>query len=206
MRYLLIFTILFALQQAQAQTKPIAYKSHAGDMDFFMPDKQPQDDFGNPPPRILKIVKINDSTIVEVMSEWGTTADYTDTVVNHPHFKDPNVNLEEVKEKYRYNENIEFIGFDTENPKPIKKKGKKGKEKEDNQPKACPVPKDSIKGAAIEPSDRAEWVVLASDSNQQPPQSTSHLGIIWAAAIAYLFLLGFLVWKRQRERLLPHAG
>ena len=119
---LLIFCTLISLCTVtlQAQTKYIAYKSHAGDMDYFMSDEQPEDDFGLPPARMTKIKKINDSTVVEYAKEWGSPNPITDTVVNHIYCSNPNISVDSLKKIYP--EGIELEGFE-QKPKemPIKK-------------------------------------------------------------------------------------
>lgn len=119
---LLIFCTLISLctLTLQAQTKYIAYKSHAGDMDYFMSDEQPEDDFGLPPTRMTKIKKINDSTVVEYAKEWGSPNTITDTVVNHIYCSNPNISVDSLKKIYP--EGIELEGFE-QKPKemPIKK-------------------------------------------------------------------------------------
>jgi hypothetical protein len=109
--------ILFAITSLctftlQAQTKYIAFKSHAGDMDYFIPDEQPEDDFGLPPSQMTKIKKINDSTVVEYAKEWGSNYTYTDTVVNHIYCSNPNITVDSLKKIYP--DDIEFEGFDKE--------------------------------------------------------------------------------------------
>jgi hypothetical protein len=117
--------ILFAITSLctftlQAQTKYIAFKSHAGDMDYFIPDEQPEDDFGLPPARMTKIKKINDSTVVEYAQEWGSTIPITDTVVNHIYCSNPKITVDSLKKIYP--KGIELEGFEQKNKEmPIQK-------------------------------------------------------------------------------------
>jgi hypothetical protein len=81
---LLLFCSFFALT-ITAQTAAIAHKSHSGKA-ATMPDVR-EGGFGNPPDQIVKVVKINATTIVEFKRYWGEDREgYTDTVRNHPYF------------------------------------------------------------------------------------------------------------------------
>jgi hypothetical protein len=128
---LLIFCTLISLCTVtlKAQTKYIAYKSHSGDMDYFMSDEQPEDDFGLPPAQMTKIKKINDSTVVEYAKEWGSNYTYTDTVVNHIYCSNPNISVDSLKKIYP--NDIEFEGFE-QKPKEIPIKKEKSEKKNTN--------------------------------------------------------------------------
>jgi len=199
--------------QIHAQTKPIAYKSHAGDMDFFLPEHQPEDDFGNPPPRIIKFVKINDSTVVEMLDDWGYGI--LDTVVNHPHFQDPNASTADIKKKYGYPKDTEFIGFDKKE-KPTKKTEttpiEEIKTPEDNKPKACPAPIEELKKRKKgkkkkeKKQDQASTSIIPANNNFPPNNPGSSVPLLLSLVAAYLCFLGFLVWKRQREKIFTNAG
>jgi hypothetical protein len=214
MRYLFILIFLAGYLPSEAQTKPIAYKSHAGDMDFFLPEHQPEDDFGNPAPQIMKFVKINDTTVVEVLNDWGGP-DFTDTVVNHPHFKDPNMSLEEIKTKYHYRDDIKFIGFDkketTQDKATIEKKSETATESKADakevptmEGKACPKKKVNKKSTKKN-KDKAMIIPVNIDNTPPPPMANNVLPWLVLAASGYLAFLGFLLWKRQREKIIANV-
>jgi hypothetical protein len=96
---------LFVLQ-IQAQTAAIAHKSHSG-KSATMPYIR-EGGFGNPPDQILKVVKINATTIVEFKQDWGQeNRNYTDTIKNHPYFC--NTPLASLKQRFPH---ITFEGFE----------------------------------------------------------------------------------------------
>ena len=119
MKFLLSCFCLFWVLSAKSQTKYIAFKSHAGDMDFFLPDEQPEDDFGLPAAQMHKIKKINYYTVVEYAREYGSDYEMTDTVVNQIYCKNPNIDLDSLKKLYP--QGIEFEGFDNKTSKTEKK-------------------------------------------------------------------------------------
>lgn len=111
--YTVIIILLFSVNSF-SQTELIAFKSHSGNMEYFKVDGA--DNLGGPAIMIDSIFKLNDSTIIEYNSYgWGNSNNgpvYTDTVVNHPICKIPNVPIDSLKGIY-YRSNIIFIGFDS---------------------------------------------------------------------------------------------
>ena len=94
------------------QTNIIAHKSHSGDMSTFV--DQGDHSFGMPPNTIRKIIRLSDTSLVEV----GTFRN--DTLINHPFCIDPEITLDSMMRIYP---RVKFKGFKD------KKKMKFGKDK-----------------------------------------------------------------------------
>lgn len=97
--------------QVQAQTAPIAYKSHSGAGQIT--SNSTEGEFGNPPDQLVKIIKLNDSMVIEVKDSWSSNrGNYQDTVWNHPVFSDPKYNLPDLQKMYPH---LDFEGFESKN-------------------------------------------------------------------------------------------
>jgi hypothetical protein len=114
MKFQILFFICFVTSFAEAQTAIIAHKSHSGSSsDFFI---DPNTNFGEPGPQLIQVVRLNDSTYVNVYSEFSGFI-YHDTVRNKI---DYNLNIDSLKQPGYYNR-IEYINFKN-SPKDIKPK------------------------------------------------------------------------------------
>lgn len=103
-----IFLALCMLK-VQAQTAPIAYKSHSGAGQI--PSNSSEGEFGNPPDQLVKIIKLNDSMVIEVKDSWSSNlGSYQDTVWNHPVFSNPKYNLPDLQKMYPH---LDFEGFES---------------------------------------------------------------------------------------------
>lgn len=100
-----------------AQTKIIALKSHSGDMTALKSEKD--GNFGIAPTRLDSVVKIGANCIVEI-NNYG----FRDTVYEHPYFLNPDVSLQELKQRFP---RIHFVGFDKEWSPNNQKKSKSSK-------------------------------------------------------------------------------
>lgn len=217
MKYLIFFLALMISYQLSAQTKLIAYKSHAGDLDFFIPDAQADDDYGLPPQRIIKIERLNDSTIVETTDHYAGEV-VTDTVVNHPYFSNTKLSLDDIKARY-YRSDIKFEGFNKKTAKEkrkekrAKKRKKKMKEEKITPPnilkkneKERITPKCSPKTDSSK-AQLPERAAVGFIGSQEPPHSgpfsssSSSLALVGFLCILYFLSLGYLVYKRQRRSL-----
>lgn len=109
MKTQLILAALLFTGTAMAQTGLIAHKSHSGTAaTYFAADPG---NFGNPPPRLVKVTWINDTTVVTEKNEWQSGPDNEkDTIYNHPIFSDPNMPLDTLKQMYYGG--VEFENFD----------------------------------------------------------------------------------------------
>ena len=117
--YTILFFCVFSFTSI-TQTELIAYKSHSGDMDYFL--AKSDDNLGLPPSQIDTIIILNDSTIIEISSmHFGSTRGFCqkDTVVNHPMYYNID-NYEKLKGNY-YDTSIVFINYDTLTVKQKKK-------------------------------------------------------------------------------------
>ncbi len=206
MKHLIFCLALLLSYPLAAQTKLIAYKSHAGDLDFFIPDAQPEDDYGMPPPRIVKIEKVNDSTIVETSDVYWNGRYVTDTVVHHPYFSNPELSLETIKKRYR--KDVEFLGFEQKLRKE-KKKGKQSKQdrqKPQSSPKAAPIAplQDSSTNKKLSPAPQQTprtRAIVPIAVDQQPPKDggTSNWPLLLGLVAVYLLSLSYLVYKKQQK-------
>lgn len=214
MKYFSLILMLLFIGNLNAQTKLIAYKSHAGDLDFFIPDAQPDDDYGLPAQRIIKIEKLNDSTIVETTDHFVGDV-ITDTVVNHPYFSNTKLSLDDIKARY-YRSDIKFEGFDKKTAKE-KRKEKRTKKKKLKEEKATPPnllkkkektrlnPKCSPKTDSSK-SQLPERATVGFIGNQEPPNSgpiasSSSWYFVGFLCVLYFLSLGYLVYKRQAKGL-----
>lgn len=100
-----------------AQTKIIALKSHSGDMTALKDEKD--GNFGIAPTRLDSVIKIGANCVVEI-NNFG----FRDTVYEHPYFLNPDVSLQELKQRFP---RIHFVGFDKEWKPNTKKKSKSSK-------------------------------------------------------------------------------
>jgi hypothetical protein len=208
MRYLCLIFALMSSFSGFAQTKLIAYKSHAGDLDFFIPEAQPEDDFGLPPQRIIKIEKLNDSTIVET-TDFHLGQVITDTVINHPYFANPETTIEEIKARY-YRSDIIFEGF--ESKKVDKRKAKRLKKKNKNEEKITPPKllkdkKGRIQPKCEPPTDSSKTLrerasILPIGTNLPPSGGSpapTNWSLIFGLCFIYFASLAYLVYRRQRS-------
>ena len=103
----IICSMLFALV-GHTQTGLIAHKSHSGSAKSYAFAEF--GNFGNPPPIVRMVQKINDTTIVMMQDDMGAIS--IDTVYNHPLFSNPNMTIDSLKKTYYYGSEVEFINFE----------------------------------------------------------------------------------------------
>jgi hypothetical protein len=113
---LLLLSCSFGLF-SQAQTAIIAHKSHSGTASDFFTD--PSTNFGKPSPRLVQVIRLNDSTSVEVIDHYNGHYQY-DTIYNNPNYANYNLNIDSIQQKARYR-NVEYINF-KKSPKSINQK------------------------------------------------------------------------------------
>ncbi len=90
----------------QAQTAIIAHKSHSGIASTFVID--PSGNFGNPPPRLKQVVRLNDTVSIEIYDDFGYY--YYDTVYRNPQYSNYNLNLDSINRQTRYFK-VDYINF-----------------------------------------------------------------------------------------------
>ena len=122
MMRLSILILLLSATHLYGQTKAIAFKSHSGNLAHYSTDGDRN--FGNivpmsrlNVPRLDSIVKINEITIIQ----YNNAADgsfYYDTLVNHPFWCQPNINIDSLKIT-TYGD-VKFVGFNGQQNKDIK--------------------------------------------------------------------------------------
>ncbi len=100
-----------------SQTSIIAHKSHSGQMSNFSTTDY-DDNLGLPSPRLVEIIKLNDSmaVLVEIQPMMSDIRMY-DTIISHPIEKRVEDYL-----KYRNVNNINLVGFDDLKTKMLKKR------------------------------------------------------------------------------------
>ncbi len=92
-----------------AQTGLIAHKSHSGSAaTFALADPG---NFGEPPSRLVKVIWINDTTVLTQTDPFGNgDTPIEDTVYHHPVYSDPNIAVDTLKKMHYYG--VEFENFD----------------------------------------------------------------------------------------------
>ncbi|MNU63822.1 hypothetical protein D3C71_530800 [compost metagenome] len=107
MKQLLLF-LTFALSSfLQAQTAIIAHKSHSGTASTFVID--PSGNFGEPAPRLKQVVRLNDTTSLEIYSDFGGFS-YYDTVYRNPQYANYELNIDSLNKGNAYFR-VDYINF-----------------------------------------------------------------------------------------------
>lgn len=105
MRTFLFIIILLAGFYSFAQTAIIAHKSHSGTALTFFTD--PNTNFGDPGPQLMQVVRLNDSTYIEVYQEFSGMI-YHDTVHKNNKFSNYNKDVDSIYQQGYYR-HIEYI-------------------------------------------------------------------------------------------------
>lgn len=105
MKLLVAFGILLTIN-ATAQTAIIAHKSHSGNYSTFFID--PNSNFGEPPPRLVQVVRWNDTMSIEVYDDMGYY--FYDTVYNNKEYANYELNIDSIQNSNPYR-TIEYINF-----------------------------------------------------------------------------------------------
>lgn len=92
---------------SQAQTAIIAHKSHSGTASTFVID--PSGNFGDPPPRLKQVVRLNDTTSLEIYADFSGFS-YYDTVYRNPTYSNYNLNIDSINKDNPYYK-IDYINF-----------------------------------------------------------------------------------------------
>lgn len=92
----------------QAQTAIIAHKSHSGTAaDFFI---DPNTNFGEPGPQLVQLVRLNDSTYIQVFYEFSGMI-YHDTVHKNRRFNNYNPKVDSIYQQGYYKQHVEYINL-----------------------------------------------------------------------------------------------
>jgi hypothetical protein len=94
---------------SRAQTAIIAHKSHSGTAVNFFTD--PNTNFGDPGPQLIQLVRLNDSTYIEVFSSFSGMI-YHDTVRKNSQFGNYNKDVDSIYQQGYYS-HIEYINLKT---------------------------------------------------------------------------------------------
>ena len=105
-----ILTLVFAsaCYLVHAQTAIIYHKSHSGVAASFFTD--PNTNFGEPGPQLIQIVRLNDSTYIQVYSEFSGMI-YQDTVHKNRSFSSYNPQVDSIYQQAYYKDYIEYINL-----------------------------------------------------------------------------------------------
>lgn len=133
-RILLLYMLLLA-NAALSQTRLIAHKSHSGNIASYS-TFDASGNFGEPPPILKSVEKINDTAVILTHQEWfDTSVVWSDTFYRHPIFSNPNMPVDSMKKAYHM-KNVEFKNFDKDpKAKPQKATPSKASGKEAGTPK-----------------------------------------------------------------------
>ncbi|WP_294675455.1 hypothetical protein [uncultured Fluviicola sp.] len=105
----LIILFLVTSLISQAQTAIIAHKSHSGRaVDFFT---DPNTNFGEPGPQLLQIVRLNDSTYIQVFREFSGMI-YHDTVRKNSPWSNYNPKFDSIYQQGYYKQHIKYINLE----------------------------------------------------------------------------------------------
>ncbi|WP_430406929.1 hypothetical protein [Fluviicola sp.] len=115
MKTAFLFFLCFIASLSQAQTAIIAHKSHSGTAaDFFI---DPNTNFGIPPPRLVQVIRLNDSSSIEVYDNYHGYYQY-DTVYRNLAYANYDLDIDSIT-KSAYHRNVEYLNF-KKSPKHVK--------------------------------------------------------------------------------------
>lgn len=108
MKKQILLVLSLSWHLAHAQTALIAHKSHSGNAAHFTASSA---NFGIPSPRKTKVIKLDDSTVVEVYTRpIGHQMNWNDTIRNHPLYSNPLITEDSLKKLY--GSGVTYEGFD----------------------------------------------------------------------------------------------
>ncbi|MDH4473296.1 MAG: hypothetical protein QE487_11870 [Fluviicola sp.] len=187
-----ILLLLLSPIAISAQTALIAHKSHSGNAKSFSASFsssfgriEPPGNFGEPPARLIAVVKLSDSTVLMQNQDWNGSDFSMDTIYHHPLFSDPNMTVDSLK--MMYGRDIEFINFE---PKKVV---------EDEQNNLLPVPPSEYQA----PSGQEHLPGLGIPEKEKQKKRHKHRtkGMVWLFVIGGGTFLGFgLLSKRVNKR------
>lgn len=107
MKTVFIVCMCLTASISQAQTAIIAHKSHSGTaVDFFI---DPNTNFGEPGPQLIQLIRLNDSTYIQVYSEFSGMI-YHDTVRKNSKYNYYNGDVDSIYLQPHYR-HIEYINL-----------------------------------------------------------------------------------------------
>lgn len=115
MKIQILLLICSLVSLSHAQTAIIAHKSHSGTAaDFFI---DPNTNFGIPSPRLVQVIRLNDSTSIEVYDNYHGYYQY-DTVYRNLAYANYDLDIDSIT-KSAYHRNVEYLNF-KKSPKHLK--------------------------------------------------------------------------------------
>lgn len=109
MKTVFIICICLTASISQAQTAIIAHKSHSGMAVNFVID--PNSNFGEPGPQLVQIVRLNDSTYIQVFQEFSGMI-YHDTVRKNSPWGNYNPKVDSIYQQGYYKQHIKYINLE----------------------------------------------------------------------------------------------
>lgn len=153
MKIQILLLICSLVSLSHAQTAIIAHKSHSGvASDFFI---DPNTNFGIPSPRLVQVIRLNDSTSIEVYDNYHGYYQY-DTVYKNSAYANYDLDIDSIT-KSAYHRNVEYLNF-KKSPKHIKPipPGRKNPQMNEIQsdqlqiePASEPIPKKKKRSALL---------------------------------------------------------
>jgi len=108
MKSILFICLCLSASFIEAQTAIIAHKSHSGTaVDFFI---DPSSNFGDPGPQLIQVVRLNDSTYIEVYSEFSGVI-YHDTIRKHRKISTYHEDIDSIYQQEYYKNHVEYINL-----------------------------------------------------------------------------------------------
>lgn len=108
MKSILFICLCLSASFVEAQTAIIAHKSHSGTaIDFFI---DPSTNFGEPGPQLIQLVRLNDSTYIEVYSEFSGVI-YHDTIRKHRKISTYHEDVDSIYQLEYYKNYVEYINL-----------------------------------------------------------------------------------------------
>lgn len=185
-----ILLLLFFPIAISAQTSLIAHKSHSGNAKSFgasfsgdFGGIMPPGNFGEPPARMIQVVKLTDSTVLMKNEEWGGRGLSADTFYHHPLFSDPNITVDSLKKIF--GEDVEFTNFE---PKKV----------EDEQNNALPYSPREYK---IPPGEEhLPGLGIPEKEKQKKKHKRRNKGVVWLFVIGGGTFLGFAYLSKRGNK------
>ncbi len=108
MKSILFICLCLSASFIKAQTAIIAHKSHSGTVVDFFTD--PSSNFGEPGPQLIQVVRLNDSTYIEVYSEFSGVI-YHDTIRKHRKIRTYHEDVDSIYQQEYYKNHVEYINL-----------------------------------------------------------------------------------------------
>lgn len=182
-----ILLLLLSPIAISAQTALIAHKSHSGHAKSFgvsfssnFGRMELPGNFGEPPARIIQVVKLSDSTVLMKNDQWGGFSE--DTIYHHPILSDPNITVDSLKKIF--GQDVKFTNFE---PKKV----------EDEQNNALPVAPSEYKVPSGQ--EHLPGLEIPEKEKEKKKHKRRKSAVIWIWIIGGGTFLGF-GWLSKRGK------